>query len=166
MKKLLTFLPLIIIALSLASCGIDAKQLNSEIVSLEKELIQKDEKVINLINHCYSKGEQNGLDDEYIDFVDYINESIEEIEKKEEDKAGFKNATQDLFTLYKKVVESDYSKMIDFAKKPADYFTDSDEEEYTKLLQESQNKLIKGVQDFLEAQKKFAEAYGFELVPN
>lgn len=162
MKKLVVYLSGIVLLLSCNNSAPDAVKYNDELVmkqdsivslidSLDQLIIQRDTiKMLEFQKHV----------------VHVIDDKIESVNKYNdfEGNGDFKNAVIKLFTNYKSIVSEKYHTVISISLLNQVSFEKDSLDKFNNTIKEINTEFSESLEEFLEAQKKFAEKYKFSLV--
>jgi len=163
MKKLFAIFTVSLFASTiLLSCGPssdDAIKYNNDLVEQRTKVIEKE----NALTEAISKNMPEKLDILYSEMNKQIDESIEAVNKMYgfDGKTDMKDAVMKLLTTYKEVAGSEYKEMLKYTKIPDSLYTQEEDDKVMELSKKIDDKLNKVDDDFIQAQKLFAEKYQF-----
>lgn len=164
MKRLIQLMVLFAGVVVFVSCGpsaSDAVKLNSEIVSDQKTLLDKETLLFDVITNSNNT---DSIKNSYLSYTQFINNTLKKYtDKKPFDKKDtFRKATIDLFTSYKGTADKEFKTIVDILCK-SESLTNDDKDNIKKSLDIINETESKAVDQFLAAQKTFAEEYSIDL---
>jgi len=153
-----------IFAVTLFACGPTTEQAidyNDAIIAEQKLVLNKENQLINII----ANNQQDQINSMHKELLDQIDNSIRTVnELKGHSKFnGFRDATLALFKVYKEVVEGEYAEVIKIAQLPDEEYTKEADDKIMEVSGQIDSKLEKALNDFGDAQEKFAEELDFQL---
>lgn len=164
MKKLNILFISTIIAVIFAGCGPsteDAIDYNNAIIAEQKAVVEKENDLINTIANN-QQDKIKAVHQELLNQIDKSKKTVEEL-KGHSKFDTFESATVKLFEIYKEVVNTEYGEVIKIAMLPDEEYTQEADDRIIELTGLIESKLEKALNDFGEAQEKFAEELNFTL---
>ncbi len=149
----------------LASCGVS----RSSAIDYNDTIIEEQTKVIGSIDDLLSTFSENDpakMDAQLESTIKDV-AAAQEMAKGVESFDGstaFRDAFVSLLDVLMSGLKTEYPQLIENLKIPNEEYTEEDEEEYNKIATISDEKFEVAQDNFLAAQKTFAEKYGFILV--
>lgn len=164
MKRFIQVMTLFVGVVFFVSCGpsaSDAVKLNSEIVADQKTLLDKETLLFDVITNSSNT---DSIKNAYLSYTQFINNSLKKYNDKKpfDKKDTFRKATIDLFTTYKKTADKEFKIIVDVLCKN-ESLTNDDKDNIKKSLDVINEAESKAVDQFLAAQKAFAEEYSIDL---
>lgn len=165
MKKIFLILGVVAV-FTMTACGPtteDAIAHNDVIVGDQKEMLELEDDLIVAIS---DDGSLSAIENAYEDYVEFLEETIKKYEDMDafDEPDTFRKAMMDLLNAFEDVAKGEYRDLIDIFSKDAEDITEQDFEDWDTLIEDIDDKEGKANDDFLDAQKKFAGEYEFELV--
>ena len=165
MKKIFLILGVVAV-FTMTACGPtteDAIAHNDVIVGDQKEMLELEDDLITAIS---DDGDLGAIEDAYDDYVDFFEKTIKKYDDMDafDEPDTFRKAMMDLLKTFEDVAKGEYRDLIDIFSKDAEDLTEQDFEDWDTLIEDIDDKEGEANDDFLDAQKKFAGEYEFELV--
>jgi hypothetical protein len=163
MKKSLILTGLIIsfIFISCKPTSKEAIAYNDAIVKMQTAIVDKINVVMNSFNNYVAKE----MDAAYENASNQVNKSIDEV-KKMKDFDGtpeFKDESLKLFSIYKSVLEKEYTEMIKLYKLPEKSYGKKEIELWEKYNEQANKKMNEGLDKFRKFQIEFSKKYEFKI---
>ena len=162
MKKIFLILG-VTAAFMMTACGPtteDAIDHNGVIVADQKEMLKIEGDFVNAISE---DGKISVVEDAYDDYIDFFEKTIKKYDDMDafDKNDTFRKAMIDLLNAYEDIAKNEWRALINLL--PINQFTEQDREDWKTLLEIIDEKEGEAIDDFLDAQKKFAGEYEFEL---
>ncbi len=77
--------------------------------------------------------------------------------------SSFKSEYKKLLTIYRDVVQNNYTKMIELYTLPDSLYTQSIKDEFLNIYKQSNEQLQNAINEFIKFQQSFAKKYNFSL---
>jgi hypothetical protein len=75
----------------------------------------------------------------------------------------YRQSVLDLFMLYKSVIETEHTRMIELMKLPPEKYQQKEIEEFERLSNESKKKILDKIEEINRLQVEFAKKFNFEI---
>ncbi|NLL28499.1 MAG: hypothetical protein GX259_06855 [Bacteroidales bacterium] len=163
--KTTTFLLGIVLAFFMVSCGPttdDAIKHNDKIVLDQKEIIDAQNLFLTSMIDAKDSESVSQAFENYLEILTEKEKKYTEIGKFDE-KDSFRIAMQTYIDQMISITENEYKNLVEIYNKDIEDVSQSDRDNWEKIAKDATGKESQANDAFLEAQKRFAKEYHFEL---